>query len=127
MKLKDFGILTDENISPELVKWLRDKGFEVKDVKEMLLQGTTDQILLTLSFEENRIIFTHDSDFGKMIYTQSAQFVGIIYLRPGHFQSHVHLNTLEKIISQEMDFVPPFILVAENNQTTIRLRLKTLS
>lgn len=34
MKLKSIQILTDENISPKLVKNLRDQGLDVLDIKE---------------------------------------------------------------------------------------------
>ena len=29
MKLRDFGVLTDENLGPNLVQWLIDQGFDV--------------------------------------------------------------------------------------------------
>jgi hypothetical protein len=34
MKLNQVKILTDENISPKLVAFLRQVGFDVRDVKE---------------------------------------------------------------------------------------------
>ena len=32
MKLRDFGLLTDENLDPNVVRWLMDAGFDVLDV-----------------------------------------------------------------------------------------------
>ncbi len=32
MKLRDFGLLTDENLDPDVVRWLSDAGFDVFDV-----------------------------------------------------------------------------------------------
>lgn len=66
MKLIDFGLLTDENIDEQIVLFLRNQGFQVKDVKEENLIGSDDVTLLRLAMAENRIIVTHDSDFGTL-------------------------------------------------------------
>jgi len=71
MFLSDFIFLTDENIHPNLVKYLRSKSFSVKDVREEKLNGTSDEKLMKLSFRENRIILTQDRDFGRLVYTTS--------------------------------------------------------
>ena len=34
MKLRDFGLLTDENLDPDVVAFLRRQGFDVSDVGE---------------------------------------------------------------------------------------------
>ena len=34
MKLRDFGLLTDENLDPDVVAFLRRQGFDVSDVCE---------------------------------------------------------------------------------------------
>lgn len=46
MKLRDFGLLTDENLDPDVVAFLRRQGFDVSDVCEDGLQGSTDVALL---------------------------------------------------------------------------------
>ena len=46
MKLRDFGLLTDENLDPDVVAFLRRQGFDVSDVCEDGLQGSTDIALL---------------------------------------------------------------------------------
>lgn len=39
MRLEEFPWLTDENIHPEVVAYLRSRGFDVLDVKEQGWQG----------------------------------------------------------------------------------------
>ena len=51
-KINDFKILTDENIHPDLVAYLRHKGFDVLDVKERGWFGKKDSDLLKISFEQ---------------------------------------------------------------------------
>lgn len=55
--------LADENIANDVVHALRNAGHDVLDVKEQSLYGTSDQQLIQLAFEQQRIILTHDKDF----------------------------------------------------------------
>lgn len=124
MVLKDFNYLTDENIHPELVKFLRDKSLNIIDVKEEKLIGTSDLNLMSLAFKENRIVITQDRDFGKLIYTKNTDFIGIIYLRPGHILPKFHIQTFDKIMKSNFEYEIPFILVAENSGASVKFRLR---
>jgi predicted nuclease of predicted toxin-antitoxin system len=42
MKLKELHLLTDENIDPAVLGFLRQEGFDVVDIKEMGWQGKRD-------------------------------------------------------------------------------------
>lgn len=46
MKIHDLKFLTDENISPKVVSFLRQKGFDVIDAKEERWHGTEDKRLM---------------------------------------------------------------------------------
>lgn len=72
--------LTDENIARSVVHILRNEGFDVKDIKEANMQGTSDKFILELTEKEDRIIVTHDKDFGN-IFSNNPQHKGIILLR----------------------------------------------
>ena len=73
--------LTDENISPSLVKALRSKKFDVKDIKEESLFGTKDTEILKLAYEENRVVITHDKDFANLLSYSLIKHKGVILLR----------------------------------------------
>jgi len=122
MKIKDLGILTDENIQPEVILYLRSEGFDVKDVKELKIAGTSDLRLLELATAENRIILTHDSDFGKIVFTKDVTFVGIVYLRPGHFNADFTISSLNALFSHDFELDIPFIITAENTGETVKIR-----
>ncbi|MBI3696105.1 MAG: DUF5615 family PIN-like protein [Acidobacteria bacterium] len=64
MNLRDFGLLSDENVHPEVVAFLRRQGWDVLDVKEKGWNGADDVALIRTAFEANRVVLTHDSDFG---------------------------------------------------------------
>lgn len=126
MELKDFPVLSDENIQSEVVSYLRNEGFEVKYVNEEGLEGEPDQKLLEISKAENRVIITHDSDFGRLIFTQKIDFVGVIYLRPGHFDPYFTINTWKTLLKAGLSLKPPFIIVAENNGERVKIRYRQL-
>ena len=41
MQISDFSLLTDENIQSDVVNFLRNEDFNVKDVKEEGLEGSS--------------------------------------------------------------------------------------
>lgn len=51
MKLQHIKLLTDENISPKVVKFFREQGVNVVDVKEEGWHGTEDDALLKIAYQ----------------------------------------------------------------------------
>ena len=124
MKLTDFSLLTDENIHADVVSHLRTLGFDVKDVKEEQLQGVTDRQLLEIAFVENRVIVTHDSDFGTIVFTENTGFYGITYFRPGHIFASFTNNSIDALINLNPEVKSPFIIVIENQNSNIKIRIR---
>lgn len=127
MQLNLFDLLTDENIDPILIDYLREKGFDVLDVKEQGWAGRKDEDLLFIANEQRRVVVTHDSDFGTLVFRQGVAFTGILYLRPGHFEATPHVQSINAVLEQNFDVDVPFILIAENVGTTVRIRLRRFS
>ena len=73
--------LSDENIAPSLVKAIRKKGFNVKDIKEERMFGTEDVKILKIAEKENRIVLSHDKDFANLINNRLLPHKGVILLR----------------------------------------------
>ena len=73
--------LSDENIAPSLVKAIRRKGFDVKDIKEEKMFGVGDDEVLKMANNENRIVITHDKDFANIINNRLLPHKGVILLR----------------------------------------------
>lgn len=126
MTLNDFNLLTDENIDPVVVRFLREQGFNVSDIKENGWFGKKDVDIMPLAYQEHRVIVTHDSDFGTIVFTKREPFIGIVYLRPGHFDAEPHIQSLNAIISSNLIVVSPFILIAENTGQIVKIRMRQL-
>ena len=127
MKLNDFSYLTDENIDRDVVAFLRSEDFDVCDIAEAGLFGSTDVDLMRMASEENRVIITHDSDFGSLAIRTGKSVIGILYLRPGHFDSDFTIQTLQAVLKAEIEIDPPLIIVARRKGDDITIRIRPLN
>ena len=126
MKLLNFGLLTDENIDPDVVAFLRRQGFDIWDVCDNGMQGSTDLVLLKQAVTDNRVIVTHDSDFGKLSILQGEPLIGLVFLRPGHINPRFTIETIETVLAANPDVAVPFILVAKRTGNTVAIRIRHL-
>jgi predicted nuclease of predicted toxin-antitoxin system len=126
VKLTGFGLLTDENIDPAVVAFLRSAGFDVADVVERGWHGRPDAYLLDAAFAEQRVVVTHDADFGRLAILGRQDLIGVIYLRPGHIDPSFTINTLRGLLASELEVASPFILVAKRTGDRIAVRIRPL-
>jgi predicted nuclease of predicted toxin-antitoxin system len=82
-----YRFLTDENIAPDVVGGLRQRGYDVRSAAGESLFGRDDATVLRHAHEDNRVVVTHDLAFGRSALADGAAFTGIIYLRPGHISA----------------------------------------
>jgi predicted nuclease of predicted toxin-antitoxin system len=127
LKLNACSVLADENVDPAVVAFLREYGFEVRDVKEEGLNGASDAHLLAEAYRRSEFVLTHDGDFGKLVIAEQAAFFGIVYVRPGHFNARITIDTLQSVVDAHLDVAPPFVVVAQRQGDAVRLRVRTLS
>lgn len=126
MKLAQCPLLTDENIDVEVVRFLREQGFDVHDVREEGLQGATDIDLIRKAVAESRVIVTHDSDFGTLAVHAGEPIVGLMFLRPGHIDPAFTIETIKAIRDRDLDVTAPFVLVARRSGLTVTIRYRPL-
>lgn len=126
MRLQQYKLLTDENIHPDVVQFLRHRQIDVLDVCEQKLIGTADVALIRRAFSEDCVIVTHDRDFGTLAILKGEPVVGIVYLRPGHINPSFTIETIETILNAQHELVPPFILVAQRRDGHVAIRLRQL-
>jgi predicted nuclease of predicted toxin-antitoxin system len=119
-------IFADENIPPDLILWLKTKGYIISSVKEENLEGTTDINIIKKCFEGNQVILTQDNDFGKLIFTTSILFYSIIYLRPGHLYGTFHIPTLESIFKKKELIQRGTLIIGQRTENKIKIRIKQI-
>jgi hypothetical protein len=74
---------------------------------------------------QKRVVVTHDLAFAKADIRGGARFIGIIHLRPGHASTEFVLTTVDALRESAIDVQPPFIVVAERREATVRVRIRT--
>jgi len=74
-------LLADENIPPGVVRFLRDRGFEVKEVSGSGLSGASDDAVMLLARKEKRALLTFDKHFGNILVYPPSTHYGIIRIR----------------------------------------------
>jgi len=72
--------LADESCDFAFVRVLRQNGYDVKAIVEVM-PGASDLKVLESGFEEMRILLTEDKDFGEWIFAQKSATAGVILLR----------------------------------------------
>jgi predicted nuclease of predicted toxin-antitoxin system len=121
MRLSDFKLLADENVSPRVVAFLRENGFDVLDVKESDMNGTSDHILLELAFKEQRFVVTHDADFGTLAINNEQPCYGVLYLRLLKQSALNVIEVLKALIAMNPELSSGSLVVIE--ETRIRVRV----
>jgi len=120
----DFPLLADENIHPDVIMFLRKNGCDIESIFDQSLQGATDIQILSYAYDTGKVVLTHDNDFGWLILVQEQPYIGVVYLRPGHILAKFTIETLQTIQARAIEVNPPFILVAEHSENTIRMRVR---
>lgn len=87
--------LADENIPASLIYYLREEGFDVKDVKEAKLFGLKDSQILNLAGNESRVVITYDKDFANLLNNHSRKHNGVVLLR---FANNLPSAIMEKLL-----------------------------
>ncbi len=120
MKLQQIKMLTDENISPKVVAFLRQVEFDVRDVKEEQWFGTADEALLNIAYQEERFVLTHDADFGTLAIHQGKSCYGILYLRLKNISSATIIRVWSELMRKGLEIVPQSIWVIEEKRIRVR-------
>ncbi len=120
MKLQQLRILADENVSPQVVAFLRNHGIDVLDTKERGWQGKTDDELLETAYQEDRWVLTHDSDFGTLAIHEDKPYSGIIFLRIRDLSPRNVVRVCNQLLHHDLDYSQRTLVVVE--ETRIRIR-----
>jgi len=90
--------LLDQNLSPKTTSFLKELGHDVLDTRVLGLEKASDQILLQIALEQNRILITFDLDFGHLPKLPTKDFPGLIIFRTRSFKSQIINHLLENLM-----------------------------
>jgi predicted nuclease of predicted toxin-antitoxin system len=120
MIFQKIKILSDENVSPKVVKFFRNNRIDVLDVKEQGWFGKEDHELLNIAYQSKRFVLTHDSDFGTLAIHEGQEFYGIIYLRLKNCHPQNVIKMCNQLLELKVDLAPETLIVVEEFRLRIR-------
>ena len=101
--------LADESCDFALVRALRNAGYDVKAVQESC-PGESDETVIALSKDEERILLTEDKDFGQLVFS-GAPSVGVLFIRyPTQARSKMPESILEFVKKSESKLKGNFVV-----------------
>ena len=109
----------DVNLGISISRFLQSQGHDVKSVIQ-INPTMPDEDILSLAFEEGRIVVTIDKDFGELIFKHRKAHRGVIRLEDT--TTNIKLHYLEKLLNEYSDQLIDHIIVIQNG--IIRIRLK---
>ena len=127
MKIRDFPLLTDENLAPRVVAFLRSEGFDVLDVNENGWQSEDDGPVLARALSDGRVVVSQDGDFGTLTIRDGIPFVGIVRLRPGHITPAETISLLRELLADDPDIELQFLIVVQLTASGIRVRTRQVA
>ena len=116
-------LLADENFPLASVKYLRNKGYDIKSISGELA-SIKDESVIQIAIEEDRVIITHDRDFGELVYKLGYKPKGVIYFRWREFRPEEPGRYLSELFDNQVQFEGFFTVISENQ---IRQRRMSIS
>ena len=111
--------LADECCDGGVVRALRDHGHDVFSVAESL-PGASDDALLALAFEEERLVLTEDRDFGELVHRLRLPSHGVVYLRFGVEDRAEKAPRLVEVVDTLAERLPGAFVVLEKDRVRLR-------
>lgn len=111
--------LADECCDAGLVKSLRAAGHDVSYVPEHNAGSSDDEVLL-MAYNEERILLTEDKDFGELTYRLRKPSSGIVLIRMNVEDKHLKWPRLESLIENYEERLPGYFVIVHINKYRFR-------
>lgn len=99
----------DENVRTELLRLLKQEGYNVK----IPPKGASDSKLASISLKENRIFITNDSDFADFNLYREKDLYALIWLRISQSEKEMLLSMTRRLLSSIHNFKGKMIILEE--------------
>jgi len=95
--------LVDMPASPQLARWLSEKGYDAVHASDVGLFKTKDKEILNEARRQGRVIITADLDFPQLLALSRAKDPGIILFRGGNYNEQEMLDLLKRVLNSVKD------------------------
>lgn len=95
-------IVADENVDSRIIKAIRKIPIETIAVSESY-RGISDEDVLFLSKELEKIILTEDKDFGEWVFAHKIKGVSVIFLRYHYKETDTIIEILVDLLKNKRE------------------------
>lgn len=113
--------LADMNLSPATVADLREQGWDILRVSQVLPMDTEDSEILEFARQQNRVIVTQDLDFSELVALRGYARPSLITLRLFVSDPETITRTLRAVMPQIEEALMEGCAVTINH-LTVRVR-----
>lgn len=106
------NFVVDECTGPTVAQWLQQEGHNVRSIFDDA-RGSDDDQVLSLAFDENRVLITSDKDFGELVFREKRPHHGVILLRLNDQSSANSIAALGRLFQQGHALIDQFVVVTE--------------
>ena len=123
MSNRDIKFLVDVGVGNKVEVWLDSQGFDTKVVRD-LDPRMTDNEILQIAVDENRIVITMDKDFGELIYHMKMLHAGVILLRLDSYSSEEKTKIIQTILEEHKTKIIGNFSVYKDGRLRIRYKYR---
>jgi predicted nuclease of predicted toxin-antitoxin system len=113
--------IADMNISPLTVHRLRERGWKIVRVSEIMDARTSDIDILNYAQERNRVIISYDLDFSELLAIYGYDRPSLINLRTDDISPEYTVQRIVEVVTQLEKELQEGI-VASVDDTSVRYR-----
>ena len=119
--MPELSFLADMNISPLTVSRLRERGWDIVRVSDLMDKSTKDLDLLEYARRHNMVIITHDLDFAMLLALKGYEKPSLINVRLEEARpDHVTSRIIDTVSALEPELIRGAVVTVD--ETSARYR-----
>lgn len=120
------SFLVDMPVSPEVARWLNEKGYDSVHASKIGLSSSKDKEIIEVARKQNRIIITADLDFPRILALSYATNPGIVLFRGGNYSESEMLSLITRVIEKfpESELVNSICVVDKKRIRRLKLPIE---
>jgi predicted nuclease of predicted toxin-antitoxin system len=108
--------LLDQNTDARLLTYLRQLGHDATQIRRTYPLSTPDPEVLSLAYQEKRILITGDRDFGEWVFRFKHPHAGVIFLRLGTYAPlELKIERINYVLTHYAGQLDQFLVVKKGN------------
>ena len=112
-------LLIDESTGQAVVEHLRNLGYDVAAVAELMPQAPDEEVI-AYAYREQRVLISNDLDFGEKVYRDGYPHAGVLLLRLADDRAATKIRVVTAILEEHAERLPGCFAVASEQSIRIR-------